>query len=207
MSACECVQELKHKLHEKNSETANLAEEREQTLREQQSLMSHHEQLGLQIQDLEAQQTERQRNRTQLTSDQTRVQTEIQQVEESVRRDEPEFLRLKDAEESLSAQVLVLEDRRKELKMKDVRTHQFQSRGDRDTWIRGQLDSLSKLIDSKNKQASSPFLYWLKIMDKSLCASERAWSARSPPRFSPSKVNSTNLPGYTSFLVKKSQIK
>ena len=159
MSACECVQELKHKLHEKNSETANLAEEREQTLREQQSLMSHHEQLGLQIQDLEAQQTERQRNRTQLTSDQTRVQTEIQQVEESVRRDEPEFLRLKDAEESLSAQVLVLEDRRKELKMKDVRTHQFQSRGDRDTWIRGQLDSLSKLIDSKNKQASSPFLY------------------------------------------------
>ncbi|PAA80750.1 hypothetical protein BOX15_Mlig028690g1 [Macrostomum lignano] len=143
------VERLDKLLREKKIAEQRAMDEREQLAADNADVVKRQQQLQLTVSDLRAQLTGD-------TSQRSRAQEELRQVRKSCEDAElklqqlrPQYEEARRKEEGAANQLSDAEHRRKELYAKQGRGNQFQSKQQRDDWIKQQMRGLNKAVRDK----------------------------------------------------------
>ena len=109
-------------------------------------------QIELELQDLQSETAQRDRKRNDLKIELDKYDRLIRESEQQLTKIIPEYDVIRRQEEQKTAQRDLAEEKRKELFAKRGRGNQFNSKEDRDKWIRLELKSLTKAIEDKREQ-------------------------------------------------------
>ncbi|XP_064630415.1 structural maintenance of chromosomes protein 3-like [Lineus longissimus] len=152
--ATDKVKALNKDLRDIKLKMQNLTDEKEQLSAENQDFMKRKAKLELDIKDMqdevEGDRSAKSKAEHQLTALEERIENTQQLLRDIV----PKYEEMRRKEESVTSQLALAEQRRKELYAKQGRGNQFTSRDDRDNWIKKELKSLTKAIRDKKDQIS-----------------------------------------------------
>ncbi|OON23261.1 RecF/RecN/SMC protein [Opisthorchis viverrini] len=147
-------QRLERELRDNRLKEAQMQDEVEQVQASVSDVLQRREQLQLTIADYSATLRGGKSARERAAEELARVREQIQQVERRLAELRPQYKKAKQHEDELANTLSDAEHRRKELFAKQGRVNQFQSRSQRDDWIKDQMKSLAKAIKDKENTIS-----------------------------------------------------
>ncbi|XP_013420555.1 structural maintenance of chromosomes protein 3 [Lingula anatina] len=151
-SASDKVRDLSKDLRDLKTRVQTVMDDKEQLTAEHQELMKRRAKLELDIKDyqdeVEGDRSAKKKTETELA----KVNEKISKTQVQLDKITPHYESLRQKEEEVGAQLTVAEQRRKELYAKQGRGNQFQSREERDKWIKKELKSLNRAIRDKEEQ-------------------------------------------------------
>ncbi|GAA40424.2 structural maintenance of chromosome 3 [Clonorchis sinensis] len=156
-AAKECadqIERLERELRDNRLKEAQMQDEVEQVQASVSDVLQRREQLQLTIADYSATLRGGKSARERAAEELARVREQIQQVERRLAELRPQYKKAKQHEDELANTLSDAEHRRKELFAKQGRVNQFQSRSQRDDWIKDQMKSLAKAIKDKENTIS-----------------------------------------------------
>uniref|UniRef100_A0A5K4F4P2 Structural maintenance of chromosomes protein n=1 Tax=Schistosoma mansoni TaxID=6183 RepID=A0A5K4F4P2_SCHMA len=145
----DAIEKLERDLRDNRLKEAQMQDEVEQVQASVSDVLQRREQLQLTIADYSATLRGGKSARERASEELSRVREQINQVERRLAELRPQYKKAKQFEDELANALSDAEHRRKELFAKQGRVNQFQSRSQRDEWIKDQMKSLSKAIKDK----------------------------------------------------------
>ncbi|ODM99910.1 Structural maintenance of chromosomes protein 3 [Orchesella cincta] len=131
-------------------QTVNQAKEEKQAIQlELQQLMQEKTKLENRERDLDEEMCGDKNSKKRAEQELDKLNATIKQKEEELRRVKPEYEELKKKEETITKELALKEQKRKELYAKQGRGSQFTTKDERDKWITGELKMLNKRIKDK----------------------------------------------------------
>ncbi|XP_029645024.1 structural maintenance of chromosomes protein 3 isoform X1 [Octopus sinensis] len=146
------VKSINKELRDLKSRMQSILEEKETLSHEHQDLMKKKAKLELTIKDIQEDMEGEKKLKKKTEDDLRKIDEKITRGEESLENIIPMYEAQKNREENAAQQLLLAEQRRKELYAKQGRGNQFTSREERDAWIKKELRSLNKAIRDKEDQ-------------------------------------------------------
>jgi len=128
--------------------------DKDQLQEEKQNQVKDKSKLELQVKDLEDSVKDEEEGKKNSKKELEKLESKIAEKEAELAEIEPEFKDKKTAEEEFQARLGLCEQRRTDLYSKQGRVSQFENKGDRDKWIKKEIDSLRSSITSKEVQMS-----------------------------------------------------
>ncbi|KAA3682014.1 structural maintenance of chromosome 3 (chondroitin sulfate proteoglycan 6), partial [Paragonimus westermani] len=148
------IERLERELRDNRLKEAQMQDEVEQVQASVSDVLQRREQLQLTIADYSATLRGGKSARERATEELAKVRDQISQVERRLAELRPQYKKAKQHEDELANTLSDAEHRRKELYAKQGRVNQFQSRSQRDAWMKDQMKSLAKAIKDKENTIS-----------------------------------------------------
>ncbi|VDP97697.1 unnamed protein product [Trichobilharzia regenti] len=145
----DAIEKLERDLRDNRLKEAQMQDEVEQVQASVSDVLQRREQLQLTIADYSATLRGGKSARERASEELNRVREQINLVERRLAELRPQYKKAKQYEDELANALSDAEHRRKELFAKQGRVNQFQSRSQRDEWIKDQMKSLAKAIKDK----------------------------------------------------------
>ncbi|CAF4098415.1 unnamed protein product, partial [Adineta steineri] len=152
LSVTELVQQTMDSITELKQRLQTQQIERETLIVDNKDNFQRKAQIELELQDLQGETEHRDVKRDELKKELAKYDKLLTESEQQLAKIIPDYDLLRHEEEQKTAQRDLAEEKRKELFAKRGRGNQFNSKEDRDKWIRSELKSLTKAIHDKREQ-------------------------------------------------------
>ncbi|XP_045472286.1 structural maintenance of chromosomes protein 3 [Harmonia axyridis] len=143
------IKSLSKKIKETKKELISVKEERDILNNDQQHLIKEKAKLDLTIKDLSEEVLGDNKSKERAENELARLTQSIKEKEAELEKIKPQYEAMKKKEEDCSRELVLKEQKRKELYAKQGRGSQFTSKDDRDRWIQNELKSLNKQLKDK----------------------------------------------------------